>query len=168
VFTSFAIVSITGPVAGIIIGGNVTTYLGGYYSKKALYSAMAISILCACTAIPIPFLNSFYLTIVLLWFLLFFGGSVLPCLTGIMLNTVGQDQKTCANSIANVSYNLLGFLPSPFIYGAVHDAGEGGNARLALGMLMFMTVPCVVIIFTVGHIIKRDNILGYRKDSDTK
>ena len=85
---SFAIVSITGPVLGIVVGGNFTTYLGGYYSENALYSTVGISILCACTAIPIPFLNSFYVTIVLLWFLLFFGGSALPCLTGIMLNTV--------------------------------------------------------------------------------
>lgn len=32
VFITFAIVSITGPVLGIVIGGNVTTALGGYNS----------------------------------------------------------------------------------------------------------------------------------------
>lgn len=88
VFITFAIVSITGPVLGVIVGGNVTTALGGYNSKKALRLSLIVSSFCACVAAPIAFINSFPLFVALLWFLLFFGGSVLPCMTGIMLNTV--------------------------------------------------------------------------------
>ena len=47
----------------------------------------------------------------------------------MMLNTVDGSQKTTANSLANLSYNLLGYLPAPFVYGAIYDAGEGGNSR---------------------------------------
>ena len=36
VFVTFSIISITGPVLGVVIGGNVTTFLGGYNSKKSL------------------------------------------------------------------------------------------------------------------------------------
>jgi hypothetical protein len=85
-----------------------------------------------------------------------------------MLNTVSQEHKTGANSVANISYNLLGFLPSPFIYGAIYDSGDGGNAREALGMLMFMTIPFVIMAFYVYHIIKRDNILGYGYNKSKK
>merc|ERR1712086_921242 len=107
VFVTFAIVSITGPVFGVIVGGNVTTYLGGYNSKHALYLSMLVSTLCVLSAAPIPFISNFPVFVALLWFLLFFGGAILPCMTGIMLNTVNKQLKTTANSIANLSYNLI-------------------------------------------------------------
>jgi len=36
-----------------------------------------------------------------------------------------------ANSAANICYNLFGFLPAPFAYGFIADAGEtpGSNKR---------------------------------------
>lgn len=88
VFVSYASISVTGPVIGIIFGGNLTTYYGGYKSRKVLQTAVYVAFSCALVAVPIPFISNFWLFRVLLWFLLFFGGSVLPCLTGIMLNTV--------------------------------------------------------------------------------
>lgn len=36
VYLAYGIVSITGPVFGIIIGGSITTKLGGFKSKKSL------------------------------------------------------------------------------------------------------------------------------------
>ena len=84
---------------------------------------------CLC-ALPISYIrkNEHYIyVIILLWFLLFGGGFVLPCATGIMLNTVEEEHRTSANSIANIGYNLLGFLPAPYLYGMVADSGEGNN-----------------------------------------
>lgn len=36
VYVTFSIVSITGPVLGVVIGGNVTSRVGGFRAKKAL------------------------------------------------------------------------------------------------------------------------------------
>lgn len=36
VYSTFGVVSVTGPVLGVVIGGNVTSYLGGFRAKKAL------------------------------------------------------------------------------------------------------------------------------------
>jgi sugar phosphate permease len=88
VFISFAIISITGPVLGVVVGGNVTTQLGGYNSKRALQLCIVASLLCLASALPTPFVDSFPIFVALLWFLLFFGGAILPCMTGIMLSTV--------------------------------------------------------------------------------
>jgi len=91
VFTMFGAVSITGPVLGVVVGGYVTTALGGYNSEKALYTTLGLSCFCLLSALPIPFIynNDLYIVVVvLLWFLLFAGGFILPCMTGIMLNTV--------------------------------------------------------------------------------
>lgn len=128
VFTCFGIVTITGPVLGVVIGGNITTKLGGYNSKKSLYLSCILAISCLLFAAPIPFVKNFPLFLTLLWFLLFCGGAMLPCMTGIMLNTVEVNQKTTANSLANLWYNLFGLLPAPYVYGAIYDSGEGENA----------------------------------------
>ena len=162
VFVTFAIVSITGPVFGVIIGGNVTTYLGGYNSKHALYLSMGTAVLCVFSAAPIPFISNFPLFVVLLWFLLFFGGAILPCMTGIMLNTVPKSLKTTANSIANLSYNLIGYLPAPSIYGLIYDSGEGKNAREAMATLMFTPTLSVIFLFTGAYYIVKNDILNYK------
>ena len=166
VFITFAIVSITGPVLGVVIGGNVTTALGGYNSKSALYLALIIATLCLCSASPIAFIDNYYLFIALLWLLLFFGGSILPCLTGIMLNCVDKELKTTANSIANLSYNLFGFLPAPTIYGLIYDSGKGGNSREAMACLMFSSIISVVFAVIGGYIIVRDDILNYKAQEE--
>ena len=162
VFTTFAVVSITGPVLGVVIGGNVTTALGGYNSEKALYLSIIISLMCVLTAAPVAFIDNFVAFIALLWFLLFFGGSVLPCMTGIMLNTVERQYKTTANSIANLSYNLLGYLPAPTIYGLIYDAGEGGNARAAMATLMSVPVLSFLFIMASAYFIVTDDVLNYK------
>ena len=88
VFICFAVISITGPVLGVVVGGNVTTCLGGYNSEKSLNVTAASAVFCLACAAPIAFLDNFIYVAILLWFLLFFGGAILPCMTGIMLNTV--------------------------------------------------------------------------------
>ena len=68
---------------------------------------------------------------ILFWLLLFFGGAVLPPVTGIMLNSVNELQRTSANAVANLTYNLLGYLPAPSFYGMVASmaGGELGRAE---------------------------------------
>lgn len=116
-------------------------------------------VFCLICAAPIPFLDNFYIVIVLLWFLLFFGGSILPCMTGIMLSTVDQNLKTTANSVANLAYNLGGYLPAPFVYGLIYDSGEGGNARTAMATLMLSPIISVVAFYLAGYFIIRDDVL---------
>ena len=88
VFISYGVISITGPVIGVLVGGNVISVLGGYKSKKALYVTCALAFFCLSCAIPIAFIEDYITVVVLLWFLLFSGGFILPSMTGIMLNTV--------------------------------------------------------------------------------
>ena len=57
VFTLFAFVSITGPMFGIVLGGQVTTWLGGYSSINNMYSTLLMSIFTLTAALPIGFLG---------------------------------------------------------------------------------------------------------------
>ena len=89
--------------------------------------------------------------------MLFCGGMMMPPLMGMMLNSVDEGLKTTANSIANTSFNLFGFLPSPYIYGLISDAGGkiGGNKRNA--MKLNMTLPAVFAILIVWQALDTRN-----------
>ncbi len=80
----------TGPVLGIFSGGYAATLFGGYATKKSVYLSMALMVFTIAVTTPIAFNNDFIVVCVLLWFLFFFTGSALPCMTGIMLNCVKE------------------------------------------------------------------------------
>jgi len=86
----FSTTSLTGPVLGVIIGGIITTHYGGYNTRKAQKLQCIVGILAALSGIPIPFLNSFYQVGFLFWLLLFMGGFILPQVTGMMIDSVGE------------------------------------------------------------------------------
>lgn len=150
VFTIFGFVSISGPVFGVIFGGFISSKLGGYNNPRSLYWTAAVSVFSIFMSVPIPYMgyDKVGLQIVLLWFMLFSGGMMLPGIMGMMLNTVDENLKTTANSIANTSFNLFGFLPSPYVYGLISDVGDviGGNKRAAMKVNMYMPMVFSMLI----------------------
>ena len=102
--------------------------------------------LAALSALPIPFMNDFYHFLTLVWFLLFFGGFVLPPITGIMLNSVTEYQRTSANSFANLSYNLFGYAPAPVFYGMISRLSGYDKSRWPLGCLLYTTIITVFLL----------------------
>ncbi len=119
----------TGPVLGVIVGGYVFNLLGGYNSPKAYPVCVFSMLFGGGCGVPLVFATNFWAVSFLLWGQFFFGGFCLPVLTGILLNTCPESIRTIANSIANLMYNLLGYLPAPYIYGAVYQANGGGKSR---------------------------------------
>ena len=84
---SFIIVCITAPTLGVILGGIFTSLLGGYETKNSMLVSGLGALLASVCAIPCVFakegnLLSFVLP---LWFILVFGGMILPCMTGTLL-----------------------------------------------------------------------------------
>jgi MFS family permease len=122
VYIAYSICCITGPTIGVLLGGYITTkVIGGYTSDWAIYVCLFVGILATCVAIPMPMVNQFWAFIVLFWFLLLFGGFMMPNLTGILLNSVPARERAMANSIANFVYNGFGYLPAPYLYGLVAE-----------------------------------------------
>lgn len=62
-----------------------------------------------------------------------------------------------------MSYNLLGYLPAPFVYGAIYDSGDGGNSRQAMATLMFSPVISAGSLCAAVYLITRDNVLHYNE-----
>ena len=98
-------------------------------------------------ALPIPFMDNFYLVCLMIWCLLFVGGFVLPPITGMMINSVEEKYRTSANSIANMIYNLFGYLPGPFIYGLVSEISPPTHSRIAMGQLLYSVAGPVLLLW---------------------
>ena len=116
-YITFATACITGPTLGVFVGGIITHKLGGYSDPKSLSAVCLCGFLTTLVGIPIPFLDNYYIITPLLWLLLFFGGFMMPALTGIIISSAPARLKTLSNSFAFFCYNILGYLPAPFIYG---------------------------------------------------
>lgn len=141
----YTTICVTGPILGVVIGGLATTFLGGYNSRRAQEFTKACAVISGLSAIPIPFIDSYQLFTFFLWMTLFFGGSCVPCNTGVMLNTVSEHKRGSANSIANLFYHLFGFLPAPSTYGLVSSLTGGSTSRWPMGVLLysaFVTIAC--------------------------
>jgi len=147
VFVYFSIICVTAPTLGTIMGGVVTSANGGYNSPSALGICVFVMFIGTVCALPVPFLNSFIACAFLVWILLFCGGFTLPVMTGIMLGSVHPLQRTVANSLANLAYNILGYLPAPFLYGFICSVTGGEQSRYGMGMLMYSTFFACVFLF---------------------
>lgn len=137
--------SITGPVGGVIMGGIITTYFGGYNTYKSHRLQQFIGICAVACALPIPFVD-FSVFAWLMWLLLFFGGFLLPQVTGIMLNTVEEKKRTSANSIASLCYNLMGYLPAPSFYGMVSAITNNPVSRVPMACLLYSTLVSISML----------------------
>lgn len=147
VYITFAVVCISAPVLGVLFGGILIQRMGGYTDPKALDACYYVSILAALSGITIPFLDNIPLFVGLIWLLLFFGGSIVPGLTGILINSASNRMKEVSNSITHLCYNLLGYLPSPVLYGLVCKYTGGTNSRYGLHVIMFWSLFGVLFLY---------------------
>src|SRR5690606_26424215 len=95
-----------------------------------------ISILAGASGMFLPLIDNYYIFITLMWLLLFFGGSIVPGLTGIMISSTHDKTKEISNSITHLCYNLFGYLPSPFLYGLVCKYTGGVTSRYGLAFIL--------------------------------
>ena len=119
VYIIFSVSCITGPTLGVFAGGIITHKLGGYTDPRSFSAVCLVGFLTSVVGVPIPFVDKVYIVVPLLWLLLFFGGFMMPALTGIIISSAPTNLKTLSNSFAFFCYNIFGYLPAPFLYGAV-------------------------------------------------
>ena len=147
VYIIFSVVCITAPTLGVLSGGFFIQYLGGYTNKRALDACFKISIIAAAFGMFLPFFDKIWFFVIFMWFLLFFGGGITPGLTGIMIASIPENSKEIGNSISQLFYNLIGYLPAPFIYGLICKYTGGSKSRWGLGALSVWGVLGVICLF---------------------
>jgi sugar phosphate permease len=154
IFPIYAIVTVTAPTLGILMGGSAVHKIGGYRSNHVLTLCMGFGFAACCCALPLPFLNVFPVFISFLWLVLFFGAGIMPGATGVMLGAIKKRSRTLGTSLAASLNNLLGFLPAPFLYGLVCDYTGGDKSRYGMGMIMYWSLLAQLFL-CLAFILKR-------------
>lgn len=141
VYIAYVIVTVTGPTSGagfgincIYLGGYIINNIGGYDQPEVIYYVFVFCAIGIGSAIIIPFVEGLALICTLLWIVLFFGGAMMPGLTGITMASVSPYLRAFGNSTSEIIKNIFGFLPSPFVYGMLNT--YFGN-RAGIKFLMF-------------------------------
>jgi hypothetical protein len=134
----FVAISVTAPTLGTVFGGLLLHRLGGYDSPRVLPALLALSMLGVLPGLLIPFLDNFILVAGLLWNLLFWGGGMVPGLTGLIMSAVPSSLRSFGNSKAEIVKNLLGYFPSPFLYGVMVAAT--GHPRAGITLILYMGI----------------------------
>ncbi|EAS04286.2 MFS transporter (macronuclear) [Tetrahymena thermophila SB210] len=146
VYTAFSLISITAPIFGVLIGGIALEKVGGYAGKNAINLCLLNGVLASCCAIPIPFTNRYEVVLILLWFLFFFGGSLMPAVTGLMLHSIPKNYRAFGNSQAQLFHNLLGYLPAPVVYGIVNQMSQSVEKRSGMKVLMLWSLWGIIFL----------------------
>ena len=117
----FLLCILTAPFVGAIMGGIVTTKLGGYTTRGAFIQVLIIYMILLAACIPISFVKEYYFFGICLWFIVFVFGYTEPILIGIMLNMVSPPERSTAISVTTFLMMSFGLLPAPYVYGTIYE-----------------------------------------------
>lgn len=118
--------TLTATTIGCIVSGVVNAALGGVQTRNAKIFSLIAAWACVPCVLPIPFIKSTLGYAILNWLLLFFGAVILPSQYGLMIKSVQRRElRASANSLAQLSFNALGLMPAPAIYGAIASLVDG-------------------------------------------
>ena len=155
-----------GPVLGIFCCAILFDRIGGYTDEKAvrLCGMFALGgMICGLGSVAVG--DNAISCAVLIMLELFCGAFVMPACTGIMLNQVPPKLRTMANSVANFSYNLFGYLPAPIMYGYFYEMGDSKHNHYGLLSIQLFSV-LAFCGFTVAYFRHKYVIRKYQHVED--
>ncbi len=109
----FTLTSATAPTLGVFFGGWFCENLGGYRGEEGLARASKLvccfALLAVGSAAPAGFYRDLNIIITLIWFLLFWGGAIMPTATGLILSSVPVSLRSFSSAVSMFLYNMLGY-----------------------------------------------------------
>jgi len=167
VFVIYTIISILGPLGGVICNSIVNPLIGGYEKKKASYAAILLHISEVICGMSMAFLRNKMSFLVLTLFYFLFDSSVIGIINGINISSVRPEIKATGFSIANLATHSLCAGPGPFLYGFVNDKYK--DKFLGAGMLCMMFICAIDIpIFIIMTIIRNRKLDLKEKEKSEK
>lgn len=145
--STFVVVCVTGPVLGIIVGSAIIQkYAGGYEGKHASTISIVYAVSAMVCSFPVRMISTTHYFGLCLWAVLFFGGAVIPNVQGIMISSLRPELRGAGNSISNIFFNLIGFLPAPFVYGFIYNKSKDYDPKLAITVTLWYSSVGVVLL----------------------
>ena len=126
-FILFALLCLFGPTTGMVVGGIITSKLGGYVKK----SSMTFVIISMAIASTISMLISIHkipaLFVLTSWTYLFAIGATIPPISGIIISCLDNNLRGDGFSVCNFILNLFGSFPSSYVYSLLADLFSKGE-----------------------------------------
>ena len=141
----FSIICFSSPTIGVILGGYMVAYLRGYENKKVYDLCFIFSILTFFNAVISIFCRKILYFIIFTWLTLLFGGAIMPILTGIVITSLPQNLRASGNSLQLFIGTLFGYLPAPYVYGAIQDYFNDGGRRAMFFNMSYFSI-CVILL----------------------
>ena len=142
----FSIICFTSPTLGVICAGySVNRLKHGYNNIRVYNYCFVLSIFTFVTGIISAFMSKVYLFILFTWLAFFFGGAIMPILTGIIITSLPQHLRASGNSLQLFFGTLLGYLPAPYIYGALEDYFDDGGKKSYFSNMVVLFL-CVILL----------------------
>ena len=164
----FSLISITAPLFGVLFGGTISDKYGGYKGKnetKAIQMCVAFGLVSFVFAFPLGFLFQIVYLSILLWTFLFFGATMIPIGTGVMISSVPKDCQATSSSISQLVFNLFGYFCSPMITGFIMDRFDDEKQGFIWGMrVVFWWVIIALMFFIISYFVSYAN---YKKNKNS-
>ena len=142
----FSIICFTSPTLGVICAGySVNRLKHGYNNIRVYNYCFILSIFTFVTGIISAFMSKVNLFILFTWLAFFFGGAIMPILTGIIITSLPQHLRASGNSLQLFFGTLLGYLPAPYIYGALEDYFDDGGKKSYFSNMVVLFL-CVILL----------------------
>ena len=136
---------------GVILGGYIVNYLQGYEDRRVYDLCFYFSVITFINAIFALYSTKIIYFIIFTWIALLFGGAIMPTLTGIVITSLPQHLRASGNSLQLFIGTLCGYLPAPYIYGALEDLfNDGGRISMIFNMGYF--IICIILLGYTRHI----------------
>lgn len=159
----FAVIIITSPILGIILGGVfVKALFGGYDKKNTILFPLGCAIVVGVVAnFTIMTLNVWVFASTL-WLYLFFGSMVLPGMNGIIISSVPKEFAGNASALSTLIYNCLGRFPSPNVYGFIKQkTGQSFDGRIPMTVTVNFAILGLIFLIIA-------TIVKYRTSNNKK
>ena len=170
----FSLICFSSPTIGVILGGYIVNYLQGFENIKVFDLCFILSILTFINAILSFLSRNILFFVIFTWITLLFGGAIMPTLTGIVITSLPQHLRASGNSFQLFIGTLFGYLPAPYIYGAIQDIFKDGGRRSMLFNMAYFSI-CVILLGYNRHLkyhshnlINLDFIQELKIDNDFK
>jgi len=160
VTSTFLLVAGSAPILGVFGGSIIIDRNGGYDTPKQLVTAAllttswgfgaAVSAFGAVVMGPVEGKSfnawlHFYAQVMFIWFILLFGGAMVPAITGIMMAAVPEDLRKSASSWSMFLCNVFGFAIGAVLPGYI---AQCVSLRFAMQVsFLWVVFPMSAMIF---------------------
>ena len=142
----FSIICFTSPTLGVICAGYTVNRLRHGYNNIRVYDFCFIAaIFTFINGILSSFMSKINLFILFTWLAFFSGGAIMPILTGVIITSLPQHLRASGNSLQLFVGTLLGYLPAPYVYGALEDYFDDGGKKSYFSNMIVLFF-CVILL----------------------